>query len=317
MFNILTRFLIFMTVLGILIFPSDIISQGQNAVELAFFRVIPSLFPFFVLSSLIISLGISTEISKFFGFFLNKIFKTSNCSPYILGIIGGYPIGFKSVVELYSQKNISKKQAEDMICFCNNAGPAFIIGFVGVFLFNNKNIGYILLSGHLISSIILGLIFSKKHTTQEISHKKIYNEPFYEVFIKSVNSSFSSILTVCGYIIFFSVFAEILMKFHVFKTIAFIFSPVLSYLNISDNEFISILIGMIEMTSGINYLSQTQAHIVSKIIISSFLLAFSGLSIHFQTLNFNTDLNLSKYYIARILHSIFSPIISIILYSLL
>ncbi|MFI3116099.1 MAG: hypothetical protein R3Y12_08175 [Clostridia bacterium] len=316
MFNILSKFLVLLSILGIIIFPTEVILQGKEAVELAFFKIIPSLFPFFVLQSLIPSLGLDIFLSNTFGIIFKKLFKISNSSPYILGIIGGYPLGFKSVCELYLQKKISKNEAERMVCFCNNAGPAFITGFVGVFLFENKNIGYLLLLSHFLSSVILGIIFSKNaeyNINPTLQTEK--NIPFNEAFINSVNSGFSSILTVCGYVIFFSVFSKILDLFNVFKTLSYVCTPILSVFSITHDEFTSLLVGCIEMTSGLNYLKTINSSVVTKIVIASFLLAFSGVSIHFQTLNFNPDLNLHKYYIAKLLQSIISPILSVLIYN--
>ncbi|MFI3225929.1 MAG: hypothetical protein R3Y09_00855 [Clostridia bacterium] len=318
MFNIFTKFLVLMSILGVVIFPTEVIATGTEAVELAFYRVIPSLFTFFVLQSLVVSMGISDVLSDTFGVIFKKIFRVSDSSPYILGIIGGYPMGFKSVMELYGNKKISKDEAERMVGFCNNAGPAFIIGFVGVFLFSNKNIGYVLLLGHILASVVVGMIFSvKNEETRVFRIKKVSEKPFYENFISAVNGGFSSVLMVCGYVIFFSIFAQILTQFNVFSTIATIFSPILNQIGINNEQFTAILIGMIEMTSGINYLQGIDASIVLKIIIASFLLAFSGASIHFQTLSFNKGLNLRKYYITKLIQSILAPIFSVIAYKII
>lgn len=313
MLNIFLKFLVMLSVMGVVIFPADVINQGKIAVEIAFFRVIPSLFPFFVLQSLIVSMGISQAISNTLGIIFNKIFKVSNSSPYILGIIGGYPLGFKSVIELYNQNVISKTEAEKIVGYCNNAGPAFVIGYIGTFLFDSQKIGYILLFSHIFSSFLIGIVlretfFEKKN----YSINKQKQKPFYENFIFAVNSSFSAILVICGYIIFFNIFAEILINFNVFSSLSFLFSPVLDFFKISTNDFTAVLIGMIEMTSGINYLQNSSEEF--KIIASSFLLAFSGISIHFQTLSFNDGLNLKTYYISKFLQCICSPIFSFLIY---
>ena len=315
MVNIFIKFTVLMSIVGIIIFPSEVIMSGKNAIELAFFNVIPSLFPFFVLQTLFVEMGISDFVSKYIGGVFKKVFKISDASPYILGIIGGYPVGFKAVVNLYEQNKIDKKEAERMVGFCNNAGPAFVIGFVGIFLFQNKFIGYILLLGHILSSFLVGIIFSKKsdYKLRQVS-KKVQKKPFYELFINAVNTGFASILTVCGYIVFFSIFAEILICFNVFNSISYIIQPIFRLIGFSTDDLTSVMIGMIEMSTGINYLSTVNSATEIKIILSSFMLGFAGLSIHFQSLNFNKGLNLSYYFKGKLLQSIFSPIISLFLY---
>lgn len=319
MFSILEKFIVFLSILGMIIFPSNVISSGKNAVELAFFSVLPCLFPFFVLQYLSIEVGVTHLFSKYFGGIFKKIFKVPDISPFILGIIGGYPVGFNAVVKLFEQKKITKAQAERMSAFCNNSGPAFIIGFVGVYLFSNKNIGYILLASHILASITVGIIFSLKQDApiNHVKRTKMEYKPFYTSFIQAVNTSFSSCLLVCGYIIFFSVFAEILICFGVFKSIAYIIQPIFSGIGFGTDEIVAFMIGIIEMSTGINYLSSTKAYIEVKIILASMLLGFGGISIHFQTLNFNKGLSLKKYFIGKTMQAVISPIYSLICYKML
>ncbi len=286
-------------ILGILIFPSFALESGKNAVELSFFRVIPSLFPFFVLQDMAMKMGLSEFLSKYLGKFFYKIFKISDCTPFILGIIGGYPIGAKTVANLYETKKISKNTAEKMLCFCNNAGPAFIVGFVGAYIFSNVKLGYVLLFSHIFASIIIGFILSinNKESYAQTVYKNREKTSFFEIFITSVNSGFSSILSVCGFVIFFSVLVEILRCFNLFI--------------IFPRDYYSLFIGIFEMTTGINEISSKNLFV--NIGIVSFLLGFGGMSIHFQTMFFCKNISLKPYFFAKIIHGVISSVISIVI----
>lgn len=77
----------------------------------------------------------------------------------IIGTISGYPVGAKVVCSLVRENKISKEEAERLLAFCNNSGPLFILGTVGIALFGNKTIGFILLITHILASLSVGIIY--------------------------------------------------------------------------------------------------------------------------------------------------------------
>jgi hypothetical protein len=78
---------------------------------------------------------------------------------FALGIIGGYPVGAKTAISLYQKKLCTKEEAERLLGFCNNSGPAFILGVVGVGVFSSSRIGILLYLVHIFSSITVGFLF--------------------------------------------------------------------------------------------------------------------------------------------------------------
>lgn len=312
MLNILVKFGVLLSIMGVLIFPAEVIETGKNALELSLFRVIPSLFPFFVLQSMAFATGLSQWLSKTVGKIFCVLFKIPDASPYILGILGGYPVGFKSVISLYKENKVDKKTAERMLGFCNNAGPAFIIGFVGVTILGDKNLGYILVLGHFISSVIIGILTSLKAKKPKIANKNIkLNQSLTEKFISAVNIGFSSCLAISGYIIFFSVISQLLNLFGAFNTLSVWLMPILKLCGMTETTIKALLIGLAEMTTGLNHLNIGDISMQMKLIISSILLAFGGMSIHFQSLNFNCGLDTKLYIKTKILHMILAPITTI------
>ena len=155
-FGITVTVLVF---IGLLIYP-DKASQGvKSGLQLLFSTVIPSLFPFAVLSSYISSGGFADAAVKLTGRRFSKIFKAppEGCLAFLLGITGGYPIGAKTAAELYSQNIISKQDARRLVLWCVNAGPAFTVSAVGVSMMGNIKAGFILYAGTVISALTLGL----------------------------------------------------------------------------------------------------------------------------------------------------------------
>ena len=126
--------LICMGIYFILIFPQFSSLGVKIGLNFCFETLIPSLFPFMVLSSFIIKSQISISIGKFIDPFTKLLFKLPGCagSTFLLGLIGGYPTGAKGVKTLLDQNQISKSIANHMAMFTFGAGPAFIINVIKI-----------------------------------------------------------------------------------------------------------------------------------------------------------------------------------------
>ena len=138
--------------------------------------LVPSLFPFMVLSSFIIRSGVYEYAGKLFSP-LAKIFKLPKnaVSAVVLSFIGGFPVGARCVKLLYESGDITEKQAERMMYFCVCSGPSFMITAIGAIMLGNINAGIILYVSQIISGIVLGIvsgIFSEKESEKEISENK-------------------------------------------------------------------------------------------------------------------------------------------------
>ncbi|MBR6119388.1 MAG: sporulation protein [Oscillospiraceae bacterium] len=57
------------------------------------------------------------------------------CAPaFLLGQLGGFPLGAQLAARLYADGRVTRAEAEHAAAFCNNAGPAFLIGTAGLCL---------------------------------------------------------------------------------------------------------------------------------------------------------------------------------------
>ena len=153
---------VFFILLYIMCYCFDLISHNvKKAFELCINSVIPSLFPFFILSELIMAYMTYHPPQKFASLY-QKIFKfdKSTLPVFLSGIISGYPVGAYMVENLYQNNNISKTDATDLICFTNNSGPMFIICTIGMGMLKNLKSGIILYLIHIASAIITGITIS-------------------------------------------------------------------------------------------------------------------------------------------------------------
>ncbi len=316
-------FIFILFTLSLLIFSNSNIPAISKALNLWFFSVVPALFPFFVATELLVH----TNIVNSLGIYLNKFMKPlfningNGSFAFLMGIISGYPIGAKIACEFRKQNLCSKEECERLLSFTNNSGPLFIIGTVGITMFNNTSIGLLLFITHLLASITVGFLFkywkrnivSTNHIKNTVSNSNI-NCSFSnlgEILSESIIKSIHTIVLIGGFIVIFSIIINILNVSGIFTNLQTLLTPIFTSLNINSEFILGILTGFLEITNGINLISSVNNKIFThNIVIASFLLGIGGICIFLQVLSIisKSDLSPKPYIYGKILHAIFSSI---------
>lgn len=290
-----------------ILYPKLCIEGAKDGLLLWFQKLLPSLFPFIVLinslSSLDILLKGCSRISPFTKRYLG--ISGQGFFTFVLGAISGYPTGAKIVERLLKQEQISYREAENLLCFCNNCGPLFIIGTVGVLFLDCAPLGYFLLLIHLLSSISVLFLFHNRnfiqtsHADFPISQKSIIS-----IFNESISNAMDSIVYVGGYIIFFSVLIRFLESF-------------LSNLNDVKNLSI-LLLGALEISTGIADTSilLKQDFSLALLAFISGLIGFGGFCVYFQVLHFIKDfpIRIPLYLFSKTIQAILSVCYTLLLF---
>ena len=109
----------------------------RDGVQLCLTSVIPALFPFFAVSSLLVALGAAEAAGRVLAHPFRQLFRCggAGCAALLLGLVGGYPVGARTAAELVRRGELSPAEGARLLTFCNNAGPAFVIGVAGLTLF--------------------------------------------------------------------------------------------------------------------------------------------------------------------------------------
>ncbi|MDE6950438.1 MAG: hypothetical protein K2P64_05930 [Lachnospiraceae bacterium] len=117
--------------LSILGAPTTACFYAALALQLWFERMIPSLFPFMVLSGLILRLNLGQLFALPLYPVLGRLYRISKtmCTTLFMGFFFGFPLGAKCVAEAYELKQLSKPQAQFLLSFCNNIGPVYLLSF--------------------------------------------------------------------------------------------------------------------------------------------------------------------------------------------
>lgn len=305
----------------LIVFSRNNLSAAKNGLVLWVNSIVPVLFPFFVATELLSHTKLTYYLGKVLNKFMKPLFNIRGEGSFalIMGIISGYPIGAKIAANFRENNVCSKEECERLLSFTNNSGPLFIIGTVGISMFGNSTIGFLLLITHLLASITVGIIFRfwKFNTKQSIHTNNSFSN-FKDdiswanlggVIGNSISNSINTILLIGGFVVLFSVVISILQTSQFLEILANIFKPFFRLFNIPTefcNGFIS---GILELTNGLNIICNISAKKISiNIIMASFLLGFGGISILLQVWSCisKTDLSIKPYIIGKLLHASFS-----------
>jgi sporulation integral membrane protein YlbJ len=309
---------------GLLFYPTESVEAAKSGLKTCAELIIPSLFPFFVLSSFMIELGIADALGRLARPIMRGLFGLGgNCSlPFLLGFVGGYPVGARSAISLYERGEISKGEALRLLSFCNNSGPAFILGVVGAGVFCDSKAGLLLYLIHFLSSVAVGLIFRGYRVEGEARlvrepEKKKLSKSISAKFTSSVGGAFTSVLGISAFVIFFSVAIRLLIISGLIpaaaKGAAFLLRP----LGVTAESAEELISGMIEMTSGVSSLRGAAGSLGKNAVMAAFMLGWAGLSVHFQVLAFLTKSGLSSktYILGKLLHAVISALLAAIVFS--
>lgn len=194
--------------------PSTVAEGVRRGLSLCGEAVIPSLFPFLVLSDYLVRSDIATKIGNKASRLMHLVFRLPGCCACVIfmSLIGGYPVGAKMTAQLFCDGQISERQARRMMLFCVNSGPAFTIGTVGVTMLSCKKCGIILFAAQ-ISASLLTAFFSRFFTKSEKTALKIQSQKSTDgSLVESVSSATGSMLNICAWILLFSSFGGFLLK---------------------------------------------------------------------------------------------------------
>lgn len=314
----------------LLLFSKSNLPAVKSGLSLWANSVVPSLFPFFVATELLMHTNVVTHLGHLLNGFMKPLFniRGEGAFAFIMGIISGYPVGAKIATNFRENNICSKAECERLLSFTNNSGPLFIIGTVGILMFKSTSIGILLFITHLLACISVGFIFRfwkyKNDDTKLMATNSRKTSPdnsvtfsnLGEVLAQSITSSTSTILLIGGFVVIFSSVISILKASRLLNALSLVCMPIANIFNI-DISFVQALItGFLEITNGINSISNIACKKLSiNIIFTSFLLGFGGISILLQVLSITskTDLSIKPYIYGKLLHGLLAAFYTYVL----
>lgn len=279
----------------LLIFDSKTALFGaREGLDLCVRAVIPSLFPFFVLSILLT--GSLTGIRLSFLRPLGKLLRIPEGVESILlsGFLGGYPVGAQAVGNAFLSGQLKENEARRMLAFCNNAGPAFLFGIVSS-LFPEGWMVWALWGIHILSAIFVSFIMPGD-THGFVTQKKEESTSL----TSALNKALGVMARVCGWVVLFRVLIAFGDRWFGWMLPA---------------EAQVILSGILELTNGCFALNQISV-LGARFVLCSAFLAFGGVCVTFQTFSVTTGMDSSLYLPGKLLQTVFSILLSALVQSL-
>ncbi len=208
--KILLTVIIITFIFEILMFPKEAMYYAASGLTLWFDTMIPALFPFMVISALVVRLNIAPYIVSFLHPLLKILFRTNLYCEYaiVMGFLCGYPMGAIVIKDLLQEQKITISQADYLLGFCNNIGPVFFCSVVLPIFKPEHRI--ILIIGMYAIPLLYGIIlrfFYKKAflcTDNNYAKKQQEDAEFTEAFRESMNQAVSASLYLGACMIFFN-----------------------------------------------------------------------------------------------------------------
>lgn len=293
-----SRLIAFFSAAGMLILILDsktALYGAATGIDLCIQTLVPSLFPFFVLSILLTG-ALSGQILTCLQPICSIIgIPRGSESLIAVSTLGGYPVGAQNVSLLYKQGQLTTSAAVRLLAFCNNAGPSFIFGVVGA-MFTDKKAPWFLWLIHIFSAFLVGLLLPKTDSTDQ-THFTTPQVRVTDAIIQAVKA----MVQVCAWVICMRII------------LAFIDSWLLRFFPISVQVVVS---GLLELSNGCIRLSHIESEGV-RFLIASFLLSLGGLSVTLQTASVSEGISMRMYFPGKILQCCISMILSYIFQFLL
>ena len=223
--NKLIKGMVLLFLVVMLIYPSAAFTGASSGLLLWFHNVLPNLLPFIIVSNLIVRLNITSFISKLFYPILGRLFHISRegCYPIVIGFLSGIPIGAKASADLVSEKRISREEGQFLLSLCNNASPMFIMGYIAITQLKLPDVKYVLfiiIYGSTIFGALLFRCFYKrsakpiklimKKETITLLPRPGSNRFTFDLLDSSIMNGFEIVTRIGGYIILFSILAQIM-----------------------------------------------------------------------------------------------------------
>lgn len=277
--NLLTGLLWSSLLLLLILDSRTALTAASAGIQLCLKTLIPSVFPFIFIGGFLcaaistISCPLIEECLKIprygFGYLLT-------------GLICGYPVGAKTLQEAYRSGQIDRATASRMCCFCNNAGPAFIIGVLSS-VFSSWKVSMIIWFIQILSAVITGILLPNSTDTdfpvQSTSDINMHLQ---------MKNTLGAVASICGWVILFKV--------------------ILSYMDIWIMPSLPkltqcLLAGFLELANGLCMLSLIESDAL-RFIVATAMLSFGGMCVYFQTKSLAPELVGKHYILCKILQNL-------------
>ncbi|MCZ8522780.1 MULTISPECIES: sporulation integral membrane protein YlbJ [Paenibacillus] len=331
-----------------LIFPSEALRASLKGVSIWWDVLFPALFPFFVISEMMLGVGIVHFFGTLLDPLMRPLFRIPGIGGFVMamGFASGYPIGARLTAQLWEQKLVNREEGERLVAFTTSADPIFLIGAVSVGFFHDAALAGVLAAAHYGAAVIVGLMmrFHGKLRTgnndqpasspvkgpgadaQSIG-RRAFNamhearlkdgRPLGVMLQSALGSGLQLMFVVGGLVVFFSVVMEVMTSAHIMKLLYTGAEAVLRLFALPAPLAEAVVGGFFEVTIGAKAAGGAAGvPLVYKAAIAAWVLSWGGLSVHAQIVSLlhRTDLRYAPFAVARLVHGLLAALLVLLLW---
>jgi sporulation integral membrane protein YlbJ len=327
--------------LSLVICPKEGVEAAVTGLRVFWEIVFPSLLPFFVLSEIMLGMGVVHFIGVLLEPLMRPLFNVPGVGAFALsmGLAAGYPMDAVITGKFRRSGMCTRVEGERLLSFTNTADPLFIFGAVAVGMFGRPDLGVILGIAHYLSSFTVGFIFKfyenhdrdKQAPATEVFHRGILRRAaralikarqedgrqFGRLMGDAVRESMTTLFMICGFIMLFSVLVKILSVFGILRLLTPALGSILGIFGIDPRLANAFFNGILEIDLGTMAASKAAVPLLDKVVIASWIIAWSGLSVHGQVASVihDTDIRMGPYIAARFIHGFVAAVYTWLLIS--
>ncbi len=182
------------------------------------FQVIPALFPFFVVTGLILE----SPLAEWLGLALCPVTRLGlgirqrrAATVLLLCWLGGFAVAASAISRTYRQGMLDRRQAMLLLVGGVGSGPAFVVNTVGLLMLGSAPLGICLLGAMLTANVCTALVFRlvlalRPGNASPSLSGTIEPLPAGEAagLVGAIQSAVHSMLVVCGFVVFFRFLCE-------------------------------------------------------------------------------------------------------------
>ena len=275
--------------------------------------LVPSLLPYFAAAGLLTRLGLTEALGRRLAPAGKRLLGVSPAGVgiFLLGLSGGYPLGAAAVSDALRSGRIGRDEAQRLLFFCDNTGPAFAVGALGVGIFHRAELGLALWGVHALCALILGVLFRGGAGDSLPPEGPAPESSFAGALTASVAAAVSALLSIGGYVAFFSALLAVAERMGFPGTLASLAAARTGW---PEALFRALFTGLLELSSGIGALGGA-APDAAALTLGSFLLGWGGVCVHLQTaaVTAGTGLSLGGRLRGKLLHGLLSAAVTALL----
>ncbi len=317
-------------------YPINGIQAAAKGISIWWDVLFPALFPFFVISELMLGFGVVHFFGALLDPLMRPLFRVPGIGGFVMamGFASGYPVGAKLSAQLWDQRLITRTESERLVAFTTSSDPIFLIGAVSIGFFRDVTLAPVLAAAHYGSALVVGLMMrfytggepvrKEERATQhqpplvaralQALHRARIRDgrPFGLLLRQAIESSLRLMFVVGGLVVFFSVVLEALTVVGVMELVYAAVTSLLGLVAMPPSLAEAIVNGFFEVTLGARSAgTAAQVTLQQKAAIGAFVLSWAGLSVHAQIVSLlsRTGFRYGPFALARLFHALLASTI--------